>query len=140
MFDFLKNKSINLVLDDLDNCMNYIIYSSPIKEDEVAQILNTIRHFITEIGNGKANEQEVQKHFMNMKTDIAFKKNLNNYKDFEYAKVYIINGFFTCVASNRLDAAKLNGEKILQFCVDNVSKEIRPLALELKNNYLRIFN
>ena len=71
MFDFLKNKSINLVLDDLDNCMNYIIYSSPIKEDEVAQILNTIRHFITEIGNGNATEQEVQKHFMNMKTVVA---------------------------------------------------------------------
>lgn len=139
MFDFLKNKSLNLVLDDLDNCMDYIIYSSSKREDEVMQILNTIRHFVTEISEGKATEQEIQKHFMNMKTDIAFKKNLNSFRDIDYSKAYIINAFFTCVTSNRLDIAKKNGEKILNFCVDYVPKEIKPTALELKSSYMRIF-
>ena len=139
MFDFLKNKSLNVVLDDLDNCMNFIIYSSSKKEEEVKQILNTIRHFVTEISDGKATEQEIQKYFMNMKTDIVFKKNLNDFKDMDYSKAYIINAFFTCVASNRLDVAKKNGEKILHFCVDHVPKEIKSIALELESSYMRIF-
>ena len=139
MFDFMKNKAIQFVLDDLDNCMNYIKYSTHNKDEEITQILNTLRHYIDKIIDGTHTEQEVQKYFMNMKTDIAFKKNLKDFKDAEYSKAYILNAFFTCVASNRLEISKINGNKILTYCVDNIGKELKPIATELKTSYMQIF-
>ena len=139
MFDFMKNKAIQFVLDDLDNCMNYIKYSTHNKDEEITQILNTIRHYIDKIGDGTHTVQEVQKYFMNMKTDIAFKKNLNDFKDVEYSKAYILSAFFTCVASNRLEISKINGNKILTYCVDNIEKELKPIAIELKTFHMQIF-
>jgi hypothetical protein len=139
MFDFLKNRAINIVTDELDGCFSFLLESKKTSAKEVDQILNTIRHFIQEIIDRNLTEEQTQKHFMQMKTNIAMKKNLSNHRDTDYAKVYILNAFFTCVASNRLSQSKKVGERILDYCVQNCSLEVRPIGGSLRNDLMKIF-
>jgi hypothetical protein len=139
MFDFLKGKAITLVTDELDSCFSYILENRRTSGDEVNQVLNTIRHFIEEIVKGNLTEQQAQKHFMQMKTDIARKKGLSNHRDADYAKVYIVNAFFTCVASNKLKESKKIGVKIMDYCVQNCTAQVKSLAMEMRDEYTKIF-
>jgi hypothetical protein len=139
MFNFIRNKAISVVTDELDGCLSYVTGFGPNSSADVDQILNTIHHFVQEIANDRASEQDVQKHFMKMKTEIAIKKNLTNHRDIDYSKAYILNAFFTCVASNGLSESKSVGIRILNFCADNCSKGIVNAARELRNDYSKIF-
>ena len=58
---------MSVVFNDLDKCISYLINFVPNYKDEVAQVLNTIRHFISEISDGKLIEQDVQQHFTKLK-------------------------------------------------------------------------
>jgi len=139
VFDFFKNKGVKFVTDELNECMSYVSQHGSKSGTDVDQILNTIRHFIEEILDGKMNEQQAQQHFMKMKTNIATVKNLSNYQDLDYSKAYILNAFFTCVASNKLSESKLVGRKILNYCADNSSLEVRVHAKELRDGYMNLF-
>lgn len=140
MFDFLKGKALSIVTDELDGCFSYILEDRKTSGDKVNQILNTIRHFIEEIVKGNLTEQQAQKHFMQMKTDIAVKKGLSDHRDDDYAKVYVLNAFFTCVASNKLKESKRIGIKILYFCAQNCTTQVQSLAVEMRDEYSKIFN
>lgn len=139
MFGFMKNKAVSFVLDDLDNCLNYITQMGNVDGSDVDQILNTIRHWVTEIAEGRASEQQVQKHFADLKTKTAYEKGLADYRDLDYAKVYLISAFFTCVASNRLEESRKKGVQILNFCATNSSMTVRPLAREIADQFTKIF-
>ena len=139
MFDFFKNKALEVVFDELDNCINYLMRMGPKKFFEVEQVLNTIRHFIEMISNKEASVQDVQKHFTDMKTNVAFEKNLSNSQDPDYSKAYLLSTFFTCVASSHLSISKSTARKILDFCVENCSADAKPIATDLRKSYLRIF-
>lgn len=139
MFDFFKNKAIAVITDELDGCLGYVSEVGSKSGTDVDQILNTIHHFIQEIANGRLTEGQAQKHFMNMKTDIAFKKNLSSYRDLDYSKSYILNAFFTSVASNRLNESKAVGRKILNYCADNCSRSVENVARQIRDEYTKIF-
>jgi hypothetical protein len=139
MFDFLKNRAISLVTDELDGCFNYLLEDRAASDKDVDQVLNTIRHFIQEIIDRSMTEEQTQKHFMQMKTAIATRKNLPNHRDKDYAKAYILNAFFTCVASNRLSESRRIGKRILDYCFENCSLEVKSVAGSLRTDLMKIF-
>jgi hypothetical protein len=133
------NSKLNFILDDLDNCLSFLSKDRQTLGSEAGQILNTIWQFIGEISQRKLTEQQVQQYFMHMKTDIVRKKNLKDYRDSEYARVYVVNAFFTCMCTNRLKAAKVIGSKILNFCVDNCPPDLHNTASSIRSDLLKIF-
>ena len=133
------NSKLNYILDDLDNCLSFLSEDRQNLGSEAGQLLNTIWQFIGDIAKRKLTEQQVQQYFMYMKTDIVRKKNLNNYRDSEYARAYVLNAFFTCVCSNKLNAAKVNASKILDFSVDNCPPDLRSTALSIRSDLLKMF-
>ena len=133
------NSKLNFILDDLDNCLSFLSKDRQTLDSEAGQILNTIWQFIGQISQRKLTEQQVQQYFMYMKTDIVRKKNLKDYRDSEYAKVYVVNAFFTCVTTNKLKDAKVIATKILNFCVDNCPSDLRKTASSIRSDLLKIF-
>jgi len=140
MSDTSKEKVLNFVLDDLDSCLEFLLEDRSTSAASIGQILNTIRHFIVEITEGNLTETDVQQYFMQKKTDAVRLHQLKNHRHTEYSKLYVVNAFFTCVACNRLSESRRIAGKILNYCVDNCSSDIQPIAVRMRTDLSRIFS
>lgn len=131
MFDFLKNKAVNFVADDLDGCISFISNKELVPESEthIAQITNTIFHFSTEIGQEKVSVQQVADHFKNLKNKYLYERNLKNYRDPDFASAYILMCFFIFLSTSKYDNSRLGLSKILTMCEAASPVEIRSTII-----------
>ena len=141
MLGFLKNKTVGLATDDLDKCIDYLTYGIPkeSKEDSSAQIINTIRTYISDIADERISLESVSKHFRNLKTNYCLQNNLQDHRDTDYACYYILSAFFLYVSTSNLEHSKSGINKILNMCDDNVElilrDEVRSITESLREGF-----
>ena len=132
-FGFGKNKSIDFVTDDLDKCIAYLTTDASYadRQQKATQIVNTILHWLEQIGTGNATQEGVLELLKKQKNSYLSNLGRDYYKSADGSASYICWCSFVFLLSHDNSASKIGINKIFDLCERYCDPDAKKAVLQI---------